>query len=71
MLYRIILQHELMCAIKMVGDQQLVQLLQQQEINTRASALEYETQQGDYSMFGWKDGENYHVGYQPYAALQR
>ena len=60
-----------MCAIKMVGDQQLVQLLQQQEINTRASALEYETQQGDYSMFGWKDGENYHVGYQPYAALQR
>jgi len=60
-----------MCAIKMVGDQELVQLLQQQEINTRAAALEYETQQGDFSMFGWKDGENYHVGYQPYAALQR
>ena len=60
-----------MSALKMVGDSELVQLLQQQEINTRAAALEYETQQGDFSMFGWKEGENYHVGYQPYAALQR
>tara|TARA_R100001530_G_scaffold20727_1_gene17227 strand:- start:551 stop:1186 length:636 start_codon:yes stop_codon:yes gene_type:complete len=60
-----------MCAVKMVGDKELVALLNQQEINTRAAALEYETTQGGYSMFGWKDGENYHVGYQPYAALQR
>ena len=47
-----------MSALKMVGDSELVQLLQQQEINTRAAALEYETSQGDYSMFGFKDGEN-------------
>ncbi len=60
-----------MSALKMVGDSELVQLLQQQEINTRAAALEYETSQGDYSMFGFKDGENYHNSYQPYAALQR
>ena len=71
MLLYMMVQHHFMCAVKMVGDQELVQLLQQQEINTRAAALEYETSQGDFSMFGFKDGENYHNSYQPYAALQR
>ena len=56
---------------KKVGDKELMQLLNQQEINTRAAALEYETSQGDFTMFGFKDGENYHNSYQPYAALQR
>ena len=60
-----------MCAIRMIGDAQIWQLLEQNEIATRAAALEQETKQGDYSIFGWKDEENYHVGYQPYAALQR
>jgi hypothetical protein len=60
-----------MSALKMVGDKELMQLLNQQEINTRAAALEYETSQGDFTMFGFKDGENYHNSYQPYAALQR
>jgi len=60
-----------MSALKMVGDKELMTLLNQQEINTRAAALEYETSQGDFSMFGFKDGENYHNSYQPYAALQR
>ena len=60
-----------MSALKMVGDKELTQLLNQQEINTRAAALEYETSQGDYTMFGFKDVENYHNSYQPYAALQR
>ena len=60
-----------MAALKMVGDKELMQLLNQQEINTRAAALEYETSQGDFTMFGFKDGENYHNSYQPYAALQR
>ena len=60
-----------LCAVRMVGDQELFQLLAQNEIETRAAALEHETQQGDYSIFGWKDEENYHNSYQPYAALQR
>ena len=50
-----------MSALKMVGDSELVQLLQQQEINTRAAALEYETSHGD----------NYHNSYQHSAALPR
>ena len=60
-----------MCATKMIGDQEISALLAEQELQTRASALEYETKQGDYTMFGFKDGDNYYNSYQPYAALQR
>ena len=60
-----------LCAVRMVGDATLYQLLQQNEMTTKAAALEYETQQGDFSIFGWKDTENYHNSYQPFAALQR
>ena len=59
------------CAIRMIGDGNLSQLLQKTEIESRAAALEYETQQGDYSIFGWKDTEDYHNTYQPFHALQR
>ncbi len=59
------------CAVRMVGDPNLYQLLGQVEIETKAAALEYETQQGDYSIFGWKDTEDYHNTYQPFHALQR
>ena len=60
-----------MCATKMVGDPQLNQLLQEQEATTRAAAIEEECQQGDYSMFGFQDGENYYTTYQPFQALRR
>jgi len=36
-----------------------------------AMALEYETNQGDYSFFGQPDGAHPYVGYQPYHALKR
>ena len=60
-----------LCAIRMIGDGNLSQLLQKTEFETKAAALEYETAQGDYSIFGWKDAEDYHNSYQPFAALQR
>ena len=56
---------------KMVGDSTLFQLLQEQEIQTRAAALEYDCNQADYSIFGWRDGENYYNNYKPYHALIR
>ena len=59
------------CAIRMIGDGNLSQLLQKTEIESRAAALEYETQQGDYAIFGGKDTEDYHNTYQPFHALQR
>ena len=60
-----------MCATKMVGDQELNVLLQEQEQTTRAALIEHECQQGDYSMFGHPDGQNYYTSYQPYRALFR
>ena len=50
---------------------ELDQMLQQKESYMRAMALEYETNQGDYSFFGQPDGAHPYVGYQPYHALKR
>ena len=60
-----------MCATKMVGDKELNTLLQEQELQTRAAAIEYDCNQGDYSMFGFQDGKNYYNSYQPFQALMR
>ena len=60
-----------MSAIKIVGEQQLAGLLQDQELMTRAAAVEYDCNQAEYTMFGWRDGENYYNNYQPYNALAR
>lgn len=60
-----------MCATKMIGDRELNGLLGEQEAMTRAVALEYECQQGDYTMFGFRDGEDYYTSYQPFTALAR
>ena len=60
-----------MCAVKMVGDRELQSLLQEQEMMTRAAAIEYECNQGDYSMFGFQDGKHYYNSYQPFQALMR
>ena len=60
-----------LAANKMVGDTTLFQLLQEQELQTRAAALEYDCNQGDYSIFGWRDGENHYNNYQPFHALIR
>jgi len=56
---------------RMVGDGQQYQFLQQQEAFTRAMALQYETEQGDYTFFGHPRGGNYYVSYKPYHALYR
>jgi len=60
-----------MCAIKMVGDQVLNQLLAEQEATTRAALIESDCQQGDFNMFGYRDGANTYNSYQPFQALSR
>tara|TARA_X000001382_G_scaffold130431_1_gene125275 strand:- start:4709 stop:5356 length:648 start_codon:yes stop_codon:yes gene_type:complete len=57
-------------SIKLVGSAELVQLLAVEEDQTRAALMEYETNQGDYSIFGSKDGLHYN-SYQPFKALAR
>ncbi len=60
-----------MCAVKMIGDAALNQMLMEQEQLTRAYALDDECNQGDYNIFGFRDGENYYQGYQPFRGLMR
>jgi len=57
---------------RIVGDAQQYQMLQQQEAYSRALALEYETQQGQFTFFGHPEGQtDYYQSYQPFQALSR
>jgi hypothetical protein len=56
---------------RIVGDGGQYKMLQQKEIYCRSTALEYETQQGDYTFFGHPKGQNFYNSYQPYHALYR
>ena len=56
---------------RIVSDAQLYAMLKEQEQYTRAQALEYEANQGDFTMFGHPQGSNYYRSYQPFHALYR
>ena len=56
---------------RIVGDGQQYQMLMQREGESRAHALEYECNQGDYTFFGHPTNKNYYQSYQPYHALTR
>ena len=61
-----------MVSQRLIGDPAQYQALQQQEIYTRANAIEYDTEQGDYTFFGCPDGRgNYYRPYKPFHALYR
>nr|AKH48839.1 hypothetical protein S18_1049_0001 [uncultured marine virus] len=48
-----------------VGSQEAVRFGQTEELQARAGALEYETQQGDYNIFGNTQGLNTYSSYRP------
>jgi len=57
---------------RIVGDADQYEMLQQQEAYMRSLALEYETQQGQFTFFGHPQGNtNYYQSYQPFHALKR
>ena len=57
---------------RIVGDDDQYTRLRTQEQEMRALANEYETQQGQFTMFGHPQGQqNYYQSYQPFHALQR
>ena len=57
--------------INLLGDTAQFQLLQQNEAYTRAMAIEYDCNQGDYTYFGHPAQGDYYVSYQPFHALRR
>ena len=56
---------------RLVGDPSQYQMLQQKEQFTRAMAMEYECNQGDYTFFGHAGETNTYISYKPYNALYR
>ena len=57
-------------ATQIVGNVQLAKLLQQQELVSRASCVEYECNQGNHTMFGLPEDSVYRA-YEPWRALIR
>ena len=57
-------------AAQLMMDTEQVKLLSQQEAFARASCMEYECNQGDYTFFGTPPG-TYYRSYQPYRTLAR
>ncbi len=57
-------------ATQLVSNADLVKLLKLEEDQTKASALEYDCEQGDHTFFGFPHESNYR-SYQPYKALIR
>jgi hypothetical protein len=59
------------CAIRLVGDVNLTQTLASFETWRRSNCIEYECKEGDYTMFGFKQGDGYYNSYKPFKALAR
>lgn len=57
-------------ATQLVANPALVQMLTAQEAYSRSACIEYECNQGDYTMFGTPEGTAYRP-YQPYRTLNR
>ena len=56
---------------RIIGDPNQYQMLQQKEALAKATALEYECNQGDYTFFGHPKGNNFYKSYQPFHTLHR
>ena len=66
----IIARASMRAATQLVSNGDLVKLLQVEEQQARANALEYETEQGDHNFMGFPQESKYRA-YQPYKALIR
>lgn len=58
-------------ATRLIGDREQFTLLSNREATARAMILQYECEQGQYSMFGFPNGQNFYSPYQPFLTLRR
>jgi len=66
----VVISASIRAASQLVGSTELVSLLSQEKQVARATIMENECNQGDYTMFGLPDGSSY-LSYQPFQALRR
>ena len=66
----IITKASVRAATQLVGNPQLVQMLQSQEALSRATVMEYECNQGNHTMLGLPEDSTYNA-YQPWRSLGR
>jgi len=64
-------QAALVLCQRVIGDSTMYQMLAQRATDSRTYALQYETEQGDYSFFGSPAGGQYYVPYEPFDTLRR
>ena len=69
--YLIVDEAAALLCMRIVGDGQQYQFLKARAQECRAYAMEYETNQGDYTFFGQPKHGNYYVSYEPFHALRR
>jgi hypothetical protein len=67
----IVAKASVLASVKMIGDKDQYVLLQDRERSTRASLLEADCNQGNYSMLGYNTGESFYYSYQPFKTLAR
>ena len=68
----IVYQASVRAATQLVSNAELVQMLTLQEQKAQIACMQYETEQGDYSYFGWNPNDDVvYRSYQPYRTLMR
>jgi hypothetical protein len=67
----VVARSAVIAATRIIGDKTQFSLLKDREQSARAMVLQYECEQGQYSMFGFPNGRNFYSSYQPYKTLSR
>lgn len=56
---------------RLIGDSETYRLLSAREVTTRLALVEVDASMGQYTSFGFKQGNNFYNSYQPLQVLQR
>lgn len=67
----VIARSSVIASTRIISDREQFALLKDREQSARAMVLQYECEQGQYSMFGFPNGQNFYSSYQPFQTLSR
>lgn len=67
----VVARSSVIASTRIISDREQFALLKDREQSARAMVLQYECEQGQYSMFGFPNGQNFYSSYQPFQTLSR